>query len=964
MICAIARPILRPQRAVRPSDRTPLRQPLKSVEDLSTHTPLTGGPTRKSARRALARLAVAALLTVVSSGCLAPRSPEPTPDPFSGLVQAADQAFREGLEAYQQGKYREALSSFERARLMNPESDPRIQDLIERSRSALSPATPTPIASATAVPVGMSSATPDGDLGSRYFGKVYLTTVPGRNTQAAPMSDFYALDQMGLYVEALDQRLRVPFALRVFDLDSGRLVASVKQEGTSPTPSAVGTRGPAADGSGAAQPSAPADAKVVRFWDKYVWYHEGGERTGRYRLELYANDTLTNTFDYVVGNVPVSVPAFAALETPVSQPVAPPAPPVVNLGRPFAPAPSPTATPTPSPTPTPAPAATAVVGGLPAGLDASVATGRVFLADASGVLWTLDPARPTFSRPISLGRLPVDLAIDQANGTVYVSARADASVVILNGATGQRAGSIPLPADPGDVQLDSELGLLYVVLPERQEIALVDVRGRRMLRATSGLPQVTGIALDTTSHMLFATHLTGQLSILDGRTGQVVNRVGLTGPGLSGVAAARGLAYAINTATRELLVVEPGALSVSRFPLADPPAAIVAGEASGSVYVLGSMQNLVTRIDPTDGSVLGRVTLPDRSGRFGVQFQQRDFLGLRSRMVLRGDAETIYVSQPEAGMVSVVTQDQFPPLAREIPRLSPQPVAQAAPAAVPTLIRPGLLAAAPAQLGNPPAATAPAAPLAPARSDPPAEGQLVAGVHAGAAPALNWPVRGGWFFTETNGAPVGLSPRGFAVSDAGDFTFWSTFDRFGGVPALGYPISTRFEWRGHPVQLTQRALLQWWPDRAEAQVANLLDDLHDAGLDDRLLAERLVPRQERFGDEAGRSFEDLQARRLSLLDADPLIHARYFGAVDPLQVFGLPTSHVVDLGPVVAVRTQRAVLQRWKSQMPWAARDEVTVALIGDVAREMGLFGPSGAPFVPGDPLSPETSARRSEEEL
>ncbi len=931
------------------------------VEDLATYGRTPGG-TRWSVSRSLARFTVAVLLAIATSGCLSPQPPAPTPDPFSGLIQAADQAFRDGLQAYEEGKYREALSSFERARLMNPDSDPRIQAFIDRSRAALSPATSTPAVRVAAARPTMSAATPDGDLGSRYFGKVFLAPVPGRNTEVPPMSEFYTLDQIGLYVDALDQRLRVPLAMRVFNLDTGALVASVKQDGASPTPSAI--RAPASSDAGTSAQNSD-DFKVVRFWDKYVWYHAGGEPTGRYRLELYANDTLTNSFDYVVGSVPVSAPAVVAAEAPVTQPVAqaPALAPVLGAGRPSGPPPSPTATPTPSPTPTPAPAATAVVGGVPAGLDAYVAAGRVFLADASGVIWTLDRTRPTLSRPINLGRLPVDLAVDQGTGAVYVSTRSQPSIAVLNGMTGQQVGVIPLPADPGDVQLDADLGLLYVVLPERQEVARVDVRAGRVVGSTSGLPQVTGIALDPTTHLLFATHLTGQLSILDGRSGQLVNRVGLTGPGLTGVAAARGRAFAISMATRELLTVDPGTLAVTRFPLSDAPAAVVAGEASGAVFVLGSTQNLVTRLDPTDGTELGRVTLPDRSGRFGVQLQQRDFLGLRSRMVLRGDDETIYVSQPEAGMISVVSQDQFPPLTRQIAWPDTTLVAEAQPGAVPTAIRPALLAAAPSRAGNPALPTSTPRP-APAPAPVPDESTLLASARGGAALDLDWPVRGGRFFTQSNGSALGLSARGFALTDADGVSFWSAFDRFGGTPQLGYPVSTRFEWRGHVVQLTQRALFQWWPGLGETRLANLLDDLHDAGMDDRLLTERLVPRQERFDGEAGLSFDDVQARRLALLDADPSIRERYFASPDPLQTFGLPTSHVVDLGPVVAIRTQRAVLQRWKTAMPWAARDEVTVALVAEIARDFGLFGAGSAPFTPGGPLPSDADAQRPEEEL
>ena len=70
--------------------------------------------------------------------------PAPAADPFAGLADRSDQAFREGLEAYGQGQYREALTAFDRARVLSPTADPRITQMIERSRAALAP-TPTAV---------------------------------------------------------------------------------------------------------------------------------------------------------------------------------------------------------------------------------------------------------------------------------------------------------------------------------------------------------------------------------------------------------------------------------------------------------------------------------------------------------------------------------------------------------------------------------------------------------------------------------------------------------------------------------------------------------------------------------------------------------------------------------------------------------------------------------------------------
>ena len=63
--------------------------------------------------------------------------------------------------------------------------------------------------------------------------------------------------------------------------------------------------------------------------------------------------------------------------------------------------------------------------------------------------------------------------------------------------------------------------------------------------------------------------------------------------------------------------------------------------------------------------------------------------------------------------------------------------------------------------------------------------------------------------------------------------------------------------------------------------------------------------------------------------------------------FGLPTSRVVDNGNHYAIRLQRAVIQQWKVDVPWARAGQVTIANGGEVAVQAGMFG--------GDILAPES---------
>jgi hypothetical protein len=219
-------------------------------------------------------------------------------------------------------------------------------------------------------------------------------------------------------------------------------------------------------------------------------------------------------------------------------------------------------------------------------------------------------------------------------------------------------------------------------------------------------------------------------------------------------------------------------------------------------------------------------------------------------------------------------------------------------------------------------------------------GTIFSGVGpAAAAPPgatlTDWDIAGGGhFFTQTGGEPG----TGFTVTDADGIGFWQEYRRQGGLDSFGYPTSNRFQWRGFVTQAFQRAILQWHPDDQHAYALNVLDLLHDVGKDD-WLATKGVPRPvDAASFDAGKNWQGIVAARTALLDANPAFKERYQSTPDAINLYGLPTSPVVDAGDFYVARLQRAVMQQWKKDVPWAKTGQVTVALAGDLAKEAGLI--------------------------
>jgi rare lipoprotein A len=199
----------------------------------------------------------------------------------------------------------------------------------------------------------------------------------------------------------------------------------------------------------------------------------------------------------------------------------------------------------------------------------------------------------------------------------------------------------------------------------------------------------------------------------------------------------------------------------------------------------------------------------------------------------------------------------------------------------------------------------------------------LAWVSAASAETADYPITQGHFYRQAAGAEAGAG--GFSITDAEGVPFWSEYERLGGVDALGYPISRRLILHGLICQATQRAILQWHPAEKRVRLINVMEYLSELGVDEALAKHRLVPRP------VGAV---LEASRESWLESNAKIKTVYFGAPDPVALFGLPLSPPVEMGAAVAMRFQRGVIYSWKERQPWTGAEQVSVANAGDFVKE------------------------------
>jgi hypothetical protein len=203
-----------------------------------------------------------------------------------------------------------------------------------------------------------------------------------------------------------------------------------------------------------------------------------------------------------------------------------------------------------------------------------------------------------------------------------------------------------------------------------------------------------------------------------------------------------------------------------------------------------------------------------------------------------------------------------------------------------------------------------------------------------ADPVADWDLPGGGhYYTQTGGG----AGTGFSITDEGGIPFWSEFKRFGGISAVGYPVSRRFELNGYICQAMQRVIFQWRPESKTVSFVNVFDLLHDRNEDQWLQTNKQVPKPLGAEFTAGLDWNATVQKRLALMDPFPAIKAQYNSVANPIEMNGLPTSGVTDMGDSYTIRCQRIVIQQWKKDMPWAKAGQVTVANGGDIAKEAEL---------------------------
>lgn len=221
---------------------------------------------------------------------------------------------------------------------------------------------------------------------------------------------------------------------------------------------------------------------------------------------------------------------------------------------------------------------------------------------------------------------------------------------------------------------------------------------------------------------------------------------------------------------------------------------------------------------------------------------------------------------------------------------------------------------------------------------------------------LDWAIPDGHFYTQTNGELPGTRATGFSVTNRDGIPFWDEFQKLGGFSVVGYPISSRFQWKGLTTQVFQKAVMQWNPETNQVELVAMMDELHLAGKDDWLRKEHSVPKAVPEDFDVGRTWEQARDNRMLFIGKSQAMVDKYNSVADPIRFYGLPASAIEDMGDHKAIRLQKGVLRLWTKDMPGVKAGEVTVANSGEILLNSGLVTTANTAPEQGQPPAPSAT--------
>lgn len=235
----------------------------------------------------------------------------------------------------------------------------------------------------------------------------------------------------------------------------------------------------------------------------------------------------------------------------------------------------------------------------------------LFFGSSGTLTWASESTGSVLASVAGLG-VPAAMALDPANGLLYVAIPTSNSLTVVNESTHAVNGSVAAGTNPQALAYDAGNHTLYVAdNVSAGQLTLIDTTNNTVTGTipVGANPDALLILPGTTD--LFVANLGGDsLTVVDDVTNTVIATIPLgAGPMALGADPANGFVYADNASTNSLDVVNSHVLSVSAtVTVGDSPAGIAYDSGKSQILVAETGSDNVTLVDPANQLSVGSIT--------------------------------------------------------------------------------------------------------------------------------------------------------------------------------------------------------------------------------------------------------------------------------------------------------------------------------------------------------------------
>jgi YVTN family beta-propeller protein len=238
----------------------------------------------------------------------------------------------------------------------------------------------------------------------------------------------------------------------------------------------------------------------------------------------------------------------------------------------------------------------------------SPATGKIYAVDTNHGAVQIYKAAGKQMHRVSVGAAPVSIAVNGANGRVYVANAGDGTVSVIDGHSDAVVATVLVGSHPYSIAADPATGKIYVTHTFGDQLSILDGATNKVVDLNTGSSDL--IAINSRTGMVYLLGYGSAVKVLDEATQKLsVQPVGKHAWGLM-LNEATGTVYVARIESADLAALTDSS-APDIFPTGAIPCAIAVDSKGNRLYVANYGDNTVTVIDAKTGHAWATVRVGD-----------------------------------------------------------------------------------------------------------------------------------------------------------------------------------------------------------------------------------------------------------------------------------------------------------------------------------------------------------------